>query len=122
MFLGSGLLLCGLRYHAAHANLTSRLAGVWQGSAQIAGRDVALSLTLERKGKTLSGHLSADPGGEGNFDQMTVSADGSVSFDLEVANQAVNFTGKVVPGAKAMSGSMSTASYGEGTWSLTKQG
>jgi hypothetical protein len=119
--LGVGLTLLAFRIAPAHGSLESRMVGVWKGSAHVAGSNVTLSLVLEANGSTLSGRLSARPGGAGSFERMTVDPGGNLSFDLQIANQSVSFTGKVVPNARAMSGDLTTSSYGPGTWSLTKQ-
>jgi hypothetical protein len=118
--IGVGLTLFGFWCHSVNEGPQAHLAGVWTGTAEVAGTEVALSLNLQSKGNTFSGELNASPGGEASFDSLTVDPAGDISFSIQVASETVSFTGKVDPKTHSMAGKMSTTSYGDGTWSLTK--
>jgi hypothetical protein len=118
--LGVALTFGGLWYQA-HSAASMKMAGVWTGTAQVAGTEVALSLTLQNKGQDFSGLLEASPGGAASFDALKVDPAGNISFTIQVASETVSFTGKVGADAHTMTGNMTTTSYGNGTWSLNKQ-
>ncbi len=121
MVLGSALTIGGLWLHFHHhGGLATRVAGEWTGSASVAGTEVDLAVTLERKGNTISGHLTATPGGSGNFQGATIDGQGNISFSMTVSGESVTFTGKAAADGRSMAGRVATTSYGEGTWQLTK--
>jgi hypothetical protein len=105
-------------FQSPEAKMQARVSGTWEGTVDVAGYSVPVSLAVHRKGANLSGVITSAQVGDVPCDKLAVDPQGNISFSAHVQDKDMTFTGKMASD-RAMAGTL-TGSIGDGTWSLAK--
>lgn len=91
------------------ASSSSGLSGTWALSANLDGRQISSTLTLEQQGSRFSGHISTDSFGSGEITDGSVSGNSfRFSTNLDISGQSVSLSYEGTFNGNQMTGSVHT--------------
>jgi hypothetical protein len=111
-------LLTGL-FPSSEEAIQTKVAGAWQGSVDVGGRDIDFSMALKKNGHDLSGVVSNPQVGDLPCQNLAIDPAGNISFSVQVEDKSANFKGKFDPATSSMKGAI-TGDFDGGSWSAAK--